>query len=87
MRACKLLVAVAAVLGGAGCAGASLVSARAAADLSCPEKDISVSSREMGAYDASGCGKRASYVVRAGEVMADPGGQDDLSGKMPRDDD
>jgi hypothetical protein len=75
---------VVALLGSAGCTGAGLVAARAASDLHCPEKDISVSAREMGAYDATGCGKQISYVVRAGEVMSDPGGQDDLPGKMPR---
>jgi hypothetical protein len=28
----------------------------------------------MGAYDAKGCGRHMSYVVRAGEVMPDSGG-------------
>jgi hypothetical protein len=41
--------------------------------MNCPEKDIKVVSREMGAYDAKGCGKRFSYVVRAGEVLPDSG--------------
>jgi hypothetical protein len=52
--------------------------ARAADDLSCPEKDIKVTSREMDAYDARGCGRHMSYVVRAGEVLPDTGG--DLEG-------
>jgi hypothetical protein len=56
-----------------GCAGAALVAARAASDLSCPEKEIKVESREMGGYDARGCGRHMSYVVRAGEVIADNG--------------
>jgi hypothetical protein len=62
-----------AALGASGCAGASLVAARAAEDMSCPEKEIKVTSREMGAYDARGCGKHLSYVVRAGEVLPDDG--------------
>ena len=70
-----------------GCTGAGLVKARAAAELSCPEKDISVTSREMGAYDARGCGKQASYVVRGGEVLPDTGGHDDLPMKMPKGED
>ncbi|APR81078.1 Hypothetical protein A7982_06425 [Minicystis rosea] len=75
------------MLSSTGCTGASLVAARAAADLHCPEKDISVKSREMGAYDANGCGKHASYVVRAGEVMPDMSAQDDLPAKMPNGED
>jgi hypothetical protein len=63
-----------AIIGGTGCTGASLVAARAADDLSCPEKEIKVTSREMGAYDARGCGRHMSYVVRAGEVLPDSGG-------------
>lgn len=74
----------AAVLGSVGCTGASMVSARAAEDLHCPEKQITVTSREMGAYTAQGCGKHSSYVVRAGEVMPDPGAHDDLPDKMPK---
>jgi hypothetical protein len=73
-----LAVGFVAIVGGAGCAGASLVAARAADDLSCPEKQIKVTSREMGAYDARGCGRHMSYVVRAGEVLPDTGG--DLEG-------
>jgi hypothetical protein len=61
------------LVGVTGCAGASLVAARAADDMSCPEKDIKVTSREMGAYDARGCGKKLSYVVRGGEVLTDDG--------------
>jgi hypothetical protein len=57
----------------AGCAGAGLVAARAASDLSCPEKDITVEGREMGGYTARGCGRNMSYVVRAGEVIPDTG--------------
>jgi hypothetical protein len=63
-----------AILGAGGCTGASLVAARAADDMGCPEKDIKVTSREMGTYDARGCGKHMSYVVRAGEVLPDSGG-------------
>jgi hypothetical protein len=74
-------------LGSAGCAGAGLVAARAAEDLHCPEKQISVTTREMGAYDAQGCGKHESYVVRAGEVMPDTGAADDLPEKMPKGED
>jgi hypothetical protein len=76
MRAQMVAIGVAAFLGAgaAGCAGAGLVAARAAEDLSCPEKDIKVTSREMGGYEASGCGKRMSYMIRAGEVMPDSGG-------------
>lgn len=70
-----------------GCSGASLVAARAAEDLRCPKNEISVTSREMDTYDAHGCGKHASYVVRAGEVMPDTGAQDDLPAKMPKGDD
>ncbi len=57
-----------------GCASAGLVATRAAEDLRCPEKDIKVTSLEMGAYEASGCGKSARYVVRGGEVLTDSGG-------------
>ena len=64
-----------AVAGVTGCAGAGLVAARAANDLRCPEKDIKVTEREMGGYEASGCGKRMSYVVRAGEVLSDGEGE------------
>lgn len=87
MRTRMLFVGIVAMTCSAGCTGASLVSARAAEELHCPEKEISVTSREMGAYDARGCGKHASYVVRAGEVMHDTGGQDDLPAKMPKGDD
>jgi hypothetical protein len=62
-----------AVIGASGCTGASLVAAKAGEDLSCPEKDIKVQSREMGAYDAQGCGKHMSYMVRGGEVLHDDG--------------
>jgi hypothetical protein len=68
------LVGLIALAAATGCTGASLVAARAAQDLSCPEKDIQVTSREMGAYDAKGCGRSMSYLVRAGEVMTDSGG-------------
>jgi hypothetical protein len=61
------------VLGSTACASAHLVAVKAADDMSCPAKDIEVVSREMGAYEAKGCGKKMSYVVRAGEVMADDG--------------
>jgi hypothetical protein len=71
-------------LGSSGCAGAGLVAARAADDMHCPAKDITVTSREMGAYDAQGCGKRESYVVRGGEVLPDSGAQDDLPAAMPK---
>ena len=73
MRAQIVIAGIVAVLGSAGCAGAGLVAARAAEDLSCPEKDIKVESREMGGYEARGCGRRLSYVVRAGEVFPDSG--------------
>jgi hypothetical protein len=73
MRTLACLVAVVAVAGGAGCASARLVAARAAEDMSCPEKDIEVVSREMGAYDAKGCGRKLSYMVRGGEVITDDG--------------
>lgn len=62
-----------AAVGATGCAGAGLVAARAATDLRCPEKEITVTEREMGGYEASGCGKRMSYLVRAGEVLTDEG--------------
>jgi hypothetical protein len=62
-----------AVVGAAGCVGAGLVAARAATDMRCPEKEIKVTEREMGGYEASGCGKRMSYMVRAGEVLPDEG--------------
>lgn len=71
-------------LGSIGCAGAGMVAARASAELHCPEKDITVHSREMGAYTAEGCGKHASYVLRAGEVMPDPGAHEDLPDSMPK---
>jgi hypothetical protein len=74
MRAQILATGLVAVLGAGGCAGAGLVAARAAEDMSCPEKDIKVQSREMGGYDANGCGKHLSYVVRGGEVLPDSGG-------------
>jgi hypothetical protein len=67
-----------------GCAGAGLVAARAASDLSCPEKEIKVESREMGGYDARGCGRHMSYVVRAGEVIPDSGEE---LGPMPKHED
>jgi hypothetical protein len=74
----------AAALGAAGCAGAGLVKARAAEDLRCPEKEITIESREMDTYDARGCGRHASYAVRAGEVMSDNGREDDLPAEMPK---
>jgi hypothetical protein len=83
MRTMAAMAAVAA-LGAAGCAGAGLVKARAAEDLHCPEKEITVESREMGTYDARGCGRHASYAVRAGEVMSDSGREDDLPAEMPK---
>jgi hypothetical protein len=70
--------------GATGCAGAALVAARAASDLSCPEKEIKVETREMGGYEARGCGRQMSYVVRAGEVIADSGEE---LGPMPRHED
>ena len=73
MRAQIVAAGLWAVAGASGCAGAGLVAARAAEDLSCPEKDIKVTSRELGGYDASGCGKHLSYLVRAGEVLPDSG--------------
>jgi hypothetical protein len=73
MRAHIVFGGLVAAIGASGCAGASLVAAKAAEDLSCPEKDIKVQSREMGGYDAQGCGKHMSYVVRAGEVLHDDG--------------
>lgn len=79
MRARVAAAGLVAMLGAAGCAGAGLVAARAAEDMSCPEKDIKVTSREMGAYDARGCGKHMSYVVRAGEVLPDDGSDLDHS--------
>ncbi len=82
MRARILATGLVVLVGTAGCASAGLVAARAAEDLSCPEKEIKVTSREMGAYDARGCGKHMSYVVRAGEVLPDSG--DDLGSAMPR---
>jgi hypothetical protein len=87
MRAFLVLTLVTMALGSMGCVGAGLVASRAAEDLHCPEKQISVTSREMGAYTAEGCGKHASYVVRAGEVMSDPGAHDDLPAKMPKGED
>ena len=87
MRARLLVAALSLSLGSLGCVGSRLVSARAAEELHCPRKDISVTSRDMGAYDAHGCGKHASYVVRGGEVMPDTGGQDDLPDKMPNGED
>ena len=83
MRAQVFMAGLVGLLGAAGCTGAGLVAARAAEDLSCPEKDIKVTGREMGAYDAKGCGKSMSYVVRAGEVLPDNG--TDL-GQSPRGD-
>jgi hypothetical protein len=82
-----LLASVLLSLGSFGCVGSRLVAAQAAKELHCPEKDISVTSREMGAYDARGCGKHASYLVRAGEVMPDSGAVDDLPTKMPNGED
>src|SRR5262249_51346664 len=79
----SIIVAAAALRpagGAARRAGASLVATRAASDLSCPEKEIKVESREMGGYEAHGCGRHMSYVVRAGEVIPDSG--EDL-GPMP----
>ncbi len=73
MRTITRLAAVLIVLGSTACASAHLVAARAADDMSCPAKEIEVVSREMGSYEAKGCGKKMSYVVRAGEVMADDG--------------
>jgi hypothetical protein len=74
MRAWILLAVVVLGSGLMSCASSGLVAARAAEDLRCPEKDIKVTSREMGAYDANGCGKHMSYVVRGGEVLPDSGG-------------
>jgi hypothetical protein len=79
-----MAVGAVAALAASGCAGASLVKARAAEDLRCPEKEITVESRDMSAYDARGCGRQASYVVRGGEVMTDSGREDDLPSEMPR---
>jgi hypothetical protein len=73
MRAWIVAAVVMLGAGASGCAGAGLVAARAAEDMRCPEKDIKVTSRDMGAYDASGCGKHMSYVVRGGEVLPDSG--------------
>lgn len=87
MRTWVISAAMALGLFSTGCAGASLVSARAADELRCPASEISVTSRDMGAYDARGCGKQASYVVRGGEVMPDTGGQDDMPSKMPKGED
>jgi hypothetical protein len=75
MRGHVGLAVLVAAMGASGCVGASLVAAKAAEDLSCPEKEIKVQSREMGGYDAQGCGKHMSYMVRAGEVLPDPGGE------------
>jgi len=83
MRTWLLSAGMVAALGSSGCVGASLVAARAADDLGCPEAKITVTSREMGGYDARGCGKRGSYVVRAGEVMQDSG-HDELPAEMPK---
>jgi hypothetical protein len=74
MRARVVAVMLVGMMGSVGCAGASLVSARAAEELGCPEKEIKVTSREMGGYEASGCGKSQRYVVRGGEVLPDVGG-------------
>jgi hypothetical protein len=74
MRAGIVAAGLWAVMGASGCAGAGLVAARAAEDMSCPEKDIKVTTREMGGYDATGCGKHFSYLVRGGEVLPDSGG-------------
>jgi hypothetical protein len=63
-----------ALLGSTGCAGAGLVAAQAASDLRCPEKEISVTSGDMGSYEARGCGRSQRYVVRGGEVLPDVGG-------------
>ena len=84
MRVQLLLVGLASALASAGCAGAGLVSARAADDLRCPEKEISVKSRDMGGYEAQGCGRQASYMVRGGEVMPDDSSADDLPSTMPK---
>jgi hypothetical protein len=73
MRARIVAAGLSAIVGASGCAGAGLVAARAAEDLSCPEKEIKVTSREMSRYDASGCGKHLSYLVRGGEVLPDSG--------------
>jgi len=75
MRAWIMAAGIAAAAGVTGCAGARLVAARAADDLGCPEKQIKVEGREMGSYEASGCGKHMSYTVRAGEVLPDNGGE------------
>lgn len=77
-------MAAAAALGAAGCANAGLVRARAAQDLDCPEKEIKVEEREMSTFDARGCGRQASYAVRAGEVTTDTGREDDLPAEMPK---
>jgi hypothetical protein len=76
MRAQIWAAGLVGVLGAGGCAGAGLVAARAAEDMRCPEKDIKVESREMGGYEATGCGKHFSYVVRGGEVLPDTGSAD-----------
>lgn len=49
--------------------------ARAAADLGCPEGKLTVESRELHGFEVTGCGKRASYVLRGGEVLSDTGGE------------
>ena len=74
MRTWWLSAGMVAALGSSGCVGASLVAAHAADDLGCPEAKITVTSREMGGYDATGCGKHFSYLVRGGEVLPDSGG-------------
>ena len=71
-----------AALSSSGCANASLVAARAAGDLGCPQSQITVTSREMGGYEARGCGKQERYMVRAGEVMQDSG--QELPMEMPK---
>lgn len=83
MRIGWLAAGMVAALGASGCVGASLVAAHAADDLGCPEGKITVTSRELSGYEARGCGKHASYVVRAGEVMQDSA-HDELPADMPR---
>jgi len=83
MRTWFLSAGMVAALGSSGCVGASLVAAHAAEDLGCPEAKITVTSREFSGYEARGCGKHASYVVRAGEVMQDSG-HEELPAEMPR---
>jgi hypothetical protein len=54
-------------LGGAACGGGAMahVQERAAFDLKCSENQITVQEGSGCNYYATGCGKRAAYVVRA----------------------